>query len=80
LFGPGEGNKMSFEPEIWNENEKLSIYDNLSLDEPFSEKESKEALDLMATNKAPRPNGIPVVEFYQACWPLIKKRYSFSIQ
>jgi hypothetical protein len=29
-------------------------------------------IDIMAHNKAPGPDGIPV-EFYQVCWPIIKQ-------
>jgi hypothetical protein len=36
LFGAGEGDKMSLDPLIWTEEERLSLEDNQSLDEPFS--------------------------------------------
>jgi hypothetical protein len=72
LFGPGEGNKMSLDPNIWSIDERLCVEDNCILDEPFSESEVKNAIDIMARNKAPGPDGIPV-EFYQVCWPIIKQ-------
>jgi hypothetical protein len=43
LFGPGEGNKMSLDPNIWSIDERLSVEDNCILDEPFSESEVKNA-------------------------------------
>ena len=36
------------------------------LDKPFTEKEIKNAIDQMLTNKAPGPDGIPI-EFHQTC-------------
>jgi hypothetical protein len=39
---------------------------------PFSEEEIKEALFQMEKNKVVGPDNIPV-EFYQACWGIIKK-------
>jgi hypothetical protein len=71
LFEAGESNRLSLDPLIWAEGERLSLEDNQSLDEPFSKQEVKFALDSMAQNKAPGPDGIPI-EFYQACWPIIK--------
>jgi mannosylglycoprotein endo-beta-mannosidase len=37
----------------------------------FSEEEIQAAINSMVKNKAPGPDGISV-EFYQACWPIIK--------
>jgi hypothetical protein len=41
------------------------------LNEPFSKEEIQSAINSMVKNKASGPDGIPV-EFYQACWPIIK--------
>jgi hypothetical protein len=60
LFGLGEGNKMSLDSNIWSIGERLSVEDNCVLDEPFSESEVKNAIDIMANNKAPGPDGIPI--------------------
>jgi hypothetical protein len=46
--------------------------DNCILDEPFLESEVKNAIDIMAHNKASGSDGI-TVEFYQVCWPIIKQ-------
>jgi hypothetical protein len=72
LFGPGEGNLMQLADSVWSVQEKLSDEDNMKLNEPFSEEEIQAAINSMVKNKAPGPDGIPV-EFYQACWPIIKK-------
>jgi hypothetical protein len=71
LFGPGEGNNMALDANIWSVEEKLNEDDNEVLNEPFSESEIKNALDCMVKNKAPGPDGIPV-EFYQSCWDIVK--------
>jgi hypothetical protein len=71
LFGPGEGNLMQLADSVWSVQEKLSDEDNIKLNEPFSEEEIQAAISSMVKNKAPGPDGIPV-EFYQACWPIIK--------
>jgi hypothetical protein len=71
LFGPGEGNLMQLADSVWSVQEKLSDEDNMILNEPFSEEEIQAAINSMVKNKAPGPDGIPV-EFYQACWPIIK--------
>jgi mannosylglycoprotein endo-beta-mannosidase len=71
LFGHGEGNKMQLADSIWSAEEKLSEEDNRVLLEPFTEEEVHLALKMMVKNKAPGPDGVPV-EFYQACWPLVK--------
>jgi hypothetical protein len=52
--------------KIWLDEKKLLADGNQSLNEPFSQEEVKIALDNMVKNKAPGPDGIPVV-FYQAC-------------
>jgi hypothetical protein len=71
LFGHGEGNKMQLADSIWSAEEKLSEEDNRVLLEPFTEEEVHLALKMMVKNIAPGPDGAPV-EFYQACWPLVK--------
>jgi hypothetical protein len=71
LFGPGEGNLMQLADSVWSVQEKLSDEDNIKLNEPFSDEEIQAAINSMVKNKAPGPDGIPV-EFYQACWPIIK--------
>jgi mannosylglycoprotein endo-beta-mannosidase len=71
LFGPGEGNLMQLADSVWSVQEKLSDEDNMKLNEPFSEEEIQAAVNSMVKNKAPGPDGIPV-DFYQACWPIIK--------
>jgi mannosylglycoprotein endo-beta-mannosidase len=52
LFGPGEGNNMALDANIWSVEEKLNEDDNEVLNEPFSESEIKNALDCMVKNKA----------------------------
>jgi hypothetical protein len=71
LFGPGEGNLMQLADSVWSRQEKLSVEDNMVLNEPFSEEEIQAAINSMVKNKAPGPDGIPI-EFYQSCWPIIK--------
>jgi hypothetical protein len=71
LFGPGEGNLMQLADSVWSAQEKLSVEDNMVLNEPFSEEEIQAAINSMVKNKAPGPDRIPV-EFYQSCWPIIK--------
>jgi hypothetical protein len=43
----------------------------MKLNEPFSEEEIQGAVNSMVKNKAPGPDRIPI-DFYQACWPIIK--------
>jgi hypothetical protein len=62
---------MSLDTEIWLDEENLSLDDNISLNEPFFEKEVKSALDIMVKMKSLGPDGIPV-EFYQVCWNTMK--------
>jgi hypothetical protein len=45
--------------------------ENEELVKPFSEREVQPAIFEMEHNKAPGPDGFPV-EFYQACWEIIK--------
>jgi hypothetical protein len=71
LFGPREGNLMQLADSVWSVQEKLSDEDNIKLNEPFSEEEIQATINSMVKNKAPGPDGIPI-EFYQACWPIIK--------
>jgi hypothetical protein len=40
---------MSLDPNIWSIDESLSVEDNCILDEPFSESEVKNVIDIMAT-------------------------------
>jgi hypothetical protein len=51
LFGPGEGNNMALDANIWSVGEKLNDEDNEVLNEPFSETEVKIALDCMVKIK-----------------------------
>jgi hypothetical protein len=67
LFGPGEGNALPIDPDLWGATEKVTTEDNHVLTKPFSEEEIKEALFQMEKNTS-----IPV-EFYQSCWEIIKK-------
>jgi hypothetical protein len=63
LFGPGEGNNMALDANIWSMGEKLNDEDNEMLNEPFLETNVKIALDCMVKNKAPGLDGI-LVEFF----------------
>jgi hypothetical protein len=71
LFGPGEGNNMALDANIWSSEERLNELDNEVLNEPFLEAEVKNALDCMVKVKAPGPDGIPV-EFFQSCREIVK--------
>jgi mannosylglycoprotein endo-beta-mannosidase len=44
LFGPGEGNLMQLADSVWSVHEKLSVEDNVKLNEPFSEEEIQAAI------------------------------------
>ena len=52
LFGPAPGNMFSISVNLWNENERISFYDNIDLTKPFSVEEIKHALFSMKLNKA----------------------------
>lgn len=71
LFGPGVGFNIQTDPEIWSEAATVSETDNNALCPPFYESEVKTALFLMESNKAARPDKIPI-EFYQSCQDIIK--------
>jgi hypothetical protein len=63
--------EVQMDPEIWQNNPRVSVSDNELLCKPFSEQEIKNALDQMKKNKAAGPDKIPI-EFYQGCWKIIR--------
>jgi hypothetical protein len=58
LFGPGEGNKMSLDPNIWSIDEKLLLEDTYILDETFLESEVKNAIDIIVGNMSNLPEDL----------------------
>ena len=72
LFGPALGNLFQIDMEIWNGIERLDDIDNQVLCGQFCEKEIKNALFQMESNKAAGPDNIPI-DFYQVCWDIVKK-------
>jgi mannosylglycoprotein endo-beta-mannosidase len=71
LFGPGVGNMIPFDADMWRTHEKLSSEENLQICQPFTLNDVKSALDSMASNKVASPDNIHV-EFYQHCWDIFK--------
>jgi hypothetical protein len=71
LFGPSTCFNIPLNRDLWGEEEKVSVNENDSLCKPFSEIEVKYALSQMEHNKVVGPDKIHV-EFYQACWDIIK--------
>ena len=57
--------------DTWSVDEKLNEEDNKDLCREFTEEEVRETLFSMAPNRAPGPDNI-LVEFYQACWDIVK--------
>jgi hypothetical protein len=66
LFGPGQGNTFPLDPDMWEWYEMVTTLGNEELTQPFSEKEIKEALFEMETNKVVGPDCIQ-------CWEIIKE-------
>ena len=52
----------------------VNSQDNEDLCKSFTKVEVKDALLEMETNKAARPNVIPI-EFYQSCWNIVKAKW-----
>jgi hypothetical protein len=71
LFGPPIEYEVQIDPSLWEGIPMVSDEENSWLYRPFTEKEIKEALDLMERNKTAGPDKIPI-EFYQGCWKIIK--------
>jgi len=71
LFGPAPGNAFPLDPNLWENDEKVTEEENEELIKPFSEAEVKEALFQMEKNKAAGPDSIPI-KFYQSCWDIVK--------
>jgi hypothetical protein len=71
LFGPGTGNALEINPNMWPLAEMVTDEESDELIKPFSEEEIKKALFQMEKNKAAGPNGYPI-EFYQGSWNFIK--------
>jgi hypothetical protein len=73
LFRPALEFNIHINDNIWDGAAMLSEADNEQLCKPFFESEIWNALSQMEKkNKAAGPDSIPV-EFYQACWLIIKK-------
>jgi hypothetical protein len=66
LFGPGGGNAIEFDHNLWSKESMVSELENLELIKPFSDEEIKFALFQMDKNKAADPDGLPI-EFFQVC-------------
>jgi hypothetical protein len=58
--------------EVWNGIEQLDDLDNQFFCDQFYEKEIKEALFHMESNKVDGPDNIPI-DFYQVYWDIVKK-------
>jgi hypothetical protein len=71
LFGPAIDSGIRLEEQIWNTDEIINPEEREIMDRTFSEEEIKNAIDLMESNKAAGPDGIPA-EFYKVCWEIIK--------
>jgi hypothetical protein len=63
LFGPGVGDMLTLDPELWAEEDKVTLGENQELTRPFVEEEIKAALFTMEKNKAAGPDG-SLIEFY----------------
>jgi hypothetical protein len=72
LFGPGIGDALTLDHELWPEGDKVNTQENVELVQPFTEEEVKSALDQMEKNKAAGPDSFPI-EFFQKCWSFIKQ-------
>jgi hypothetical protein len=71
LFGPGDGNLIDMDQNLWGEDDKVREQENIELIRPFSEEEIKSALFKMEKNKAAGPDGFPI-EFFQKKWDVVK--------
>jgi hypothetical protein len=71
LFGSMEDDQLSLDERLISDIPQVSQEENDFLTAPFTEKEVKEAIFQMRQNKAPGPDGFPVV-FYQVFWEIIK--------
>lgn len=71
LFGLPIEYNIQIDSSLWDGIPMVSDEENSWLCRPFTEKEIKDALDLMEKNKAAGPDKIPI-EFYQSCWNIIK--------
>jgi len=55
LFGPAPGNAFPLDPNLWENDEKVTEEENEELIKPFSEAEVKEALFQMEKKQGCRP-------------------------
>jgi hypothetical protein len=78
-FGPSESLTFSLDPDCWGTEEKVNEEENIYLTRPFSEEEIGRVVKTMKKNTAPGPDHMPV-EFYQACWAIIKGDLMYMVQ
>jgi hypothetical protein len=71
LFGSAEVANMQLDPDLWSDDQKISLEDNEFLTRPFSLEELDLTMKDMKNNIAPGPDGFSV-EFFKAFWPLIR--------
>jgi hypothetical protein len=71
IFGPGTGDMMDLDANLWPDNQKVTAIENEELITPFTEIEIKNALFQVERNKAVGPDWF-TIEFYQVCWDFIK--------
>jgi hypothetical protein len=71
LFGQVGEKQASMQTDFWDDQFKLSISDQRILEQPFTEKELKDAIFGSEAHGAPRPDGFSFL-FYQHFFELVK--------
>jgi hypothetical protein len=72
LFGEEEDSGVKLGREFWEEEEKVTVVENETLEAPFSEEEVREVVFGSYAEGAPGPDGFSFL-FYQVFWDVIKK-------
>lgn len=62
---------MHLDPDLWSDDQKISLEDNEFLTRPFSLEELDLTMKDMKNNTTPSSDGFSV-EFFKAFWPLIR--------
>jgi hypothetical protein len=62
---------MQLDPDLWYDDQKISLEDNEFLTRPFSLEELDLTMKDMKNNTAPGPDGFSV-GFFKSFWPLIR--------
>lgn len=79
LFGKQVERKIHLDEEVWAEETKLNMDDNIMLTSPFTELEVQKVISDMKLNSAPGPDGFSSA-FYKACWGVIRQDFMNLIE